>query len=82
MSRETEMQPLGRKSIRFPNKTDCHPPKGYLNWWEVERPPSKRSDRQATRQMLERVRQEAKALIRHQHEAMRSDRLRLLCDSR
>jgi hypothetical protein len=30
------MQPLGRKPSRFPTKTDCHPPKGYVNWWENE----------------------------------------------
>jgi|GEM_PF-5995388 len=30
------MQPLGRKPVKFPSKTDCHPPKGYSNWWEVE----------------------------------------------
>ncbi len=30
------MQPLGRKPSRFPSKTDCHPKKGYANWWEVE----------------------------------------------
>ena len=30
------MQPMGRKPVRFPSKTDCHHPKGYCNWWEVE----------------------------------------------
>ena len=30
------MQPLGIKPNRFPNKEDCHPPKGYCNWWEKE----------------------------------------------
>jgi hypothetical protein len=24
---------LGNKT-RFPHKTDCHPHKGYINWWE------------------------------------------------
>ena len=24
---------LGNKT-RFPHKTDCHPPKGWINWWE------------------------------------------------
>ena len=29
------MKPYGReKKIRFPHKTDCHPPKGFINWWE------------------------------------------------
>lgn len=30
------MRPMGRKLVRFPGKTDCHPPKGYVNWWEAE----------------------------------------------
>ena len=30
------MQPMGRKPVRFPGKVDCHPRKGYINWWEVE----------------------------------------------
>jgi len=30
-----KMQPLGRKPIRL-NLEDCHPPKGYVNWWEKE----------------------------------------------
>ena len=30
------MKPYGReKKVRFPHKTDCHPPKGYINWWET-----------------------------------------------
>ncbi len=29
------MKPYGReKKVRFPHKTDCHPPKGFINWWE------------------------------------------------
>ena len=29
------MRPYGRiKTVRFPGKEDCHPPKGYVNWWE------------------------------------------------
>lgn len=31
-------QPMGRKPYRFPGKKDCHPPKGYVNWWEKEGP--------------------------------------------
>lgn len=30
------MQPLGRKPTRFPSKTDIHPKKGFVNWWESE----------------------------------------------
>lgn len=30
------MKPYGRlHNVKFPSKTDCHPPKGYVNWWEV-----------------------------------------------
>lgn len=29
------MKPYGReKKIRFSSKRDCHPKKGYVNWWE------------------------------------------------
>lgn len=29
------MKPYGRdKTVHFPHKTDCHPKKGYINWWE------------------------------------------------
>ena len=29
------MKPYGRyKKVRYPGKTDCHPRKGYANWWE------------------------------------------------
>lgn len=28
------MKPLSRKTVKFPNKTDCHPKSGYENWWE------------------------------------------------
>ena len=29
------MKPYYRgKPIRFPNKRDCHPKKGFINWWE------------------------------------------------
>ena len=29
------MKPYGLGSkIRFPHKKDCHPRKGYINWWE------------------------------------------------
>ena len=29
------MKPYGRgKNVRFPGKTDCHPKKGFINWWE------------------------------------------------
>ena len=29
------MKPYGRKPApHFPHKTDCHPKKGWKNWWE------------------------------------------------
>ena len=29
------MKPYGReKKVRFQSKTDCHPKKGFINWWE------------------------------------------------
>ena len=30
------MKPLGLKPKRFPGKTDIHPPKGLVNWWEAD----------------------------------------------
>lgn len=27
---------MGLKPVRFPGKKDHHPPKGWINWWEVE----------------------------------------------
>ena len=30
------MKPYGGyKNVRFPGKTDCHPKKGFVNWWET-----------------------------------------------
>ena len=29
------MKPMNVRPIRFPSKTDAHPGKGLLNWWEV-----------------------------------------------
>lgn len=29
------MKPYGLGSkVRFPYKADCHPPRGWINWWE------------------------------------------------
>lgn len=30
------MKPMGQKPSRFPSKTDCHPGKVVVNWWEAE----------------------------------------------
>jgi len=55
----TEMQPMGRKPVKFPGKRDCHPPKGLVNWWEADfgNGENKKS-----------ARQEAKQAIRNQEE--------------
>jgi len=38
------MKPYGRyKKVRFPSKKDCHPKKGYENWWEDMAKPIPRS---------------------------------------
>ena len=30
------MKPYGReKTVRFDCKQDCHPPRGWHNWWET-----------------------------------------------
>ena len=29
------MNPMNVRPIRFPSKTDAHPGKGLLNWWEA-----------------------------------------------
>lgn len=46
------MQPMGRKPIKFPSKTDCHPPKGYCNWWEAEGCVNKKAERQKARRQV------------------------------
>lgn len=28
------MKPEGRKTVKFPEKQDIHPKKGWINWWE------------------------------------------------
>ena len=48
------MQPQGRKPVRFPSKTDCHPPPGHVNWWEAHMDTSnKKADRQTGRREAE-----------------------------
>ena len=38
---------MGRKPTKFPGKVDCHPPKGYENWWERE---SEKENKKGARQ--------------------------------
>ena len=56
------MKPMGRKPIRFPGKTDCHPKPGWVNWWEVEysHGENKKGERQ---QIKNDLRQFAKASV-------------------
>ena len=48
------MQPLGRKPNKH-NHIDCHPPKGYINWWEDEGcDENKKGDRQQVKRDIAR----------------------------
>jgi hypothetical protein len=33
---DKNMKRMGIRPMRFPGKKDCHPPKGYVNFWESE----------------------------------------------
>ena len=50
------MQPLGRKPIRPPWKTDHHPRRqhGWRNWWEVEMNdgPNKTAEKEAAKKEI------------------------------
>lgn len=50
------MQPLGRKPVRFPSKTDVHPKAPLANWWEVEisTDNDKKSERQRAKRELDK----------------------------
>ena len=48
------MRPKGQRSVKFPGKTDVHPRKGNVNWWEVIDVPRKSRDRQKYRREIER----------------------------
>ena len=41
----SKMKPEGLKPVQFPGKTDCHPRKGWKNWWECLGFKSTRSSR-------------------------------------
>lgn len=45
------MQPLGRKP-KTHNFTDCHPGKGFINWWEPSATENKRGERQKSKQEI------------------------------
>jgi hypothetical protein len=55
------MKPMGQRPIRFPSKTDCHPPKGFVNWWENVHDRRDRV-RSAKRQMKLQTEKEAKEI--------------------
>jgi 3-hydroxy-3-methylglutaryl CoA synthase len=45
---------MGRKKLRFPSKTDCHPQKGFVNWWEDIVCLSKKRARQMAKRKIKR----------------------------
>jgi hypothetical protein len=47
------MQPMGRRTVKFPGKTDCHPHNGYINWWEIEfNKTNKKTERQRAKKEI------------------------------
>ncbi len=50
------MQPMGRKSKRFPCKVDHHPRPKYkwINWWEDICSENKKGERQLIKKLLKR----------------------------
>lgn len=49
------MQPLGRKKLRFPNKTKEWLGKGVMMWWEVICRPSKKRERQKSKREIDKL---------------------------
>ena len=47
---------MGRKPSKFPSKTDCHPRKPYVNWWEIEiaNKENKKGERQKIKNKLKK----------------------------
>lgn len=50
------MQPRGRTYCKIPGiaKTDMHPPKGYINWWEDMITPNTKFARQQDKRDIQR----------------------------
>ena len=48
------MKPLGRKKIKFPSKTDRHPKRGFINWWETVITPTKARERRRVKKDIQR----------------------------
>ena len=44
------MKPQGRKKVKFPGKTDCHPRDGWINWWEAYNQADSRAERHRSKQ--------------------------------
>lgn len=52
-----DMKPLGQKHKRQ-NFTDCHPPKGFENWWEWIGEENKAADKLAAKKDIQQQLQE------------------------
>lgn len=50
------MKPQGRRTVNFPNNIDCHPEKGYVNWWENMSVPSNKRERSSVKLELNKLR--------------------------
>jgi hypothetical protein len=48
------VKPMGRKTFGWPNKVDCHPPKGYVNWWENLLDVSKKRERREAKRQIQK----------------------------
>lgn len=50
------MKPIGLKPVKFPSKTDAHPKKGYINFWErwIDFSFSKKIEKQKVKQQIKR----------------------------
>lgn len=51
------MKPLGRRKIKFPGKTDCHPhPKRiWRNWWEFDDSNKAREKREVEKEIQDEL---------------------------
>jgi hypothetical protein len=55
------MKPMGRKTVKFPSKTDHHII-GFKNWWEDIDIPCKKSERQTSKLKIKKELQELQKL--------------------
>lgn len=49
------MKPYGLgKTVKFPGKKDCHPKKGFVNWWEkIVEPKARKTIKQEIKKEIE-----------------------------